>query len=109
LHEKHFFSENISSEKLDNYFRQMQDESYLAFLDMMVFNLPSPNKVNTDLLILGAQNDAIFYPAEIEATAAAYNRDCAIFPDMAHDMMLEDKWQDVADTILNWLEKKNIK
>ena len=104
-----FFSENISPEKLDKYFRQMQDESYLAFLDMMVFNLPNPNKVNTDLLILGAQNDAIFYPSEIEATAAAYDRDCAIFSDMAHDMMLEDKWQDVADTILNWLEKKNIK
>lgn len=104
-----FFSENISPEKLDKYFRQMQDESYLAFLDMMVFNLPNPNKVNTDLLVLGAQNDAIFYPSEIEATAAAYDRDCAIFSDMAHDMMLEDKWQDVADTILNWLEKKNIK
>ena len=103
-----FFSSDISSGKLDGYFSRIQDESYLAFLDMMLFNLPKPEKVETDLLILGAEDDAIFYPDEIEATAKAYKTEHIMFPQMSHDMMLEMGWEAVADRILNWLEEKGL-
>jgi alpha-beta hydrolase superfamily lysophospholipase len=101
-----FFSKDISPDKLNGYFSLMQDESYLAFLDMMLFNLPNPEKVSTELLILGAEEDAIFHPDEIEATAAAYDKKAEIFEGMAHDMMLEAGWQTVADRIMNWLDEK---
>lgn len=101
-----FFSPDISNEQLDGYFSRIQDESYLAFLDMMMFNLPNPKMVKTDLLVLGADNDTIFYRDEIQATAKAYNTESVMFPCMAHDMMLERGWQAVADRILNWLEEK---
>ncbi len=101
-----FFSMNISPDTLAEYFNLIQDESYLAFLDMMLFKLPDPEKVSTDLLILGAGNDAIFNPNEIENTAAAYNKKPEFFPGMAHDMMLEDEWQAVADRIIEWLNEK---
>ena len=39
-----FFSANMSVEKLMRYFSLMQDESYRAFLDTMVLNLPRPNE-----------------------------------------------------------------
>jgi pimeloyl-ACP methyl ester carboxylesterase len=96
-----YFAEN-------GYFRLMQDESYLAFLDMMLFNLPNPEKVSTELLILGADEDAIFHPDEIEATAAAYGKEPEIFRGMAHDMMLEIGWQAVADRIIRWLDEKGM-
>ena len=98
-----FFSEDIPSEKLNKYFNRLQDESYLAFLDMMLFKLPKPEKVSTEMLILGAEDDAIFRPDENEVTAAAYNQRPEIFKGMAHDMMLENKWQMVADRIMEWL------
>ena len=103
-----FFSPDISDEKLEAYFSRIQDESYLAFLDMMFFNLPNPEKVETDLLILGAGNDTIFYPDEIEATAKAYKTESVMFADMSHDMMLEKGWEAVADRILNWLQEKGL-
>lgn len=103
-----FFSMGISSDKLNGYFSLMQDESYIAFLDMMLFNLPNPEKVSTELLILGAENDTVFHPDEIEKTAAAYGKEPEIFKGMAHDMMLEDDWQTVADRILEWLGEKGI-
>ncbi len=34
--------------------------------------------------------------------------DQGIFPDMGHDMMLEDGWQAVADRILSWLHEKGL-
>ena len=101
-----FFSADISDDNLHAYFKRMQDESYLAFLDMMLFNLPKPERIETDLLILGANDDTIFYPEEIEATAKAYQSQPFMFPGMAHNMMLERDWQSVADRILNWLEEK---
>jgi alpha-beta hydrolase superfamily lysophospholipase len=101
-----FFSADIPDEKFEAYFDRLQDESYLAFLDMMLFNLPRPERVETDLLILGAENDTIFYPEEVEATAKAYQTQPVMFSDMAHDMMLERDWQAVADSILDWLDQK---
>jgi alpha-beta hydrolase superfamily lysophospholipase len=75
---------------------------------MMLFNLPNPERVKTDLLILGADDDTIFYPDEIEATAKAYQTRSVMFPGMAHDMMLERDWQSVADRILSWLDDKGL-
>jgi alpha-beta hydrolase superfamily lysophospholipase len=103
-----FFSMDMPAERLSRYFARMQDESYLAFLDMLMLNLPRPEKVTVPLLVLGAANDTIFYPDEIEATARAYHTRAEIFANMAHDMMLEAGWQSVAERILNWLAEQNL-
>ena len=97
-----FFSEVLPADRLDRYHQSLQDESYFAFLDML-FKRPRPEKIEVALLVLGAENDTIFDPGEIEATARAYNQAPAIFSDMAHDMMLEPGWRSVADTMLDWI------
>jgi len=103
-----FFSFDIPSDSLNEYFRLMQDDSYRAFLDIMLFNLPNPEKITTDLLVLGAEDDTIFPPDEVAMTAAAYGTKPEIFSGMAHDMMLEEGWQAVADRILHWLDQKGM-
>ncbi len=45
---------------------------------------------------------------EVEATARAYGTKAEMFPDMAHDMMLESGWQSVADRILGWLSERGL-
>jgi len=100
-----FFTESMSDELVATYHRQLQAESYLGYLDMM-FRLSKPERVKVPMLIMGAEKDAIFTPAEIAATAVAYGTEPVMMPDMGHDMMLESGWQDVADTILQWLEDK---
>jgi len=95
-----FFSENISDNKLNEYFLRMQDESYLGFWDMLILRLPSPKKVKTPMIVLGARNDTIFSVKELQSTAKAYGTKAFIFEDMAHDMMLEENWKAVADYII---------
>ena len=46
--------------------------------------------------------------AEEQATARAYGTKAEIFPDMAHDMMLEASWQQVADRMLSWLAENGL-
>jgi pimeloyl-ACP methyl ester carboxylesterase len=101
------FSEGIAPDRLDSYFQRLQSESYLAFLEAL-YLWPNTSKVQAPLLVLGAQNDNIFHRDQIEATARAYHTTATIFPNMAHDMMLEPDWHLVADHIISWLIEQRI-
>lgn len=108
LAREYFFSEGLSDGQLQGYWEQLQDESYMGFLDMLVLNLPKPQKVRTTMLVLGAERDSVFSVAEVEATARAYNTKAEIFEGMAHDMMLEPGWQSVAERIVGWLKEQRL-
>lgn len=101
-----FFSADLPDEELRAYWQLMQDESYMALLDMAALDLPTPEKVKTPLLVLGAARDNMLEPSEIEATARAYHTRFEIIPDVAHSSMLERRWQTVADRILVWLNER---
>jgi hypothetical protein len=105
LSQEAFFSENIPEEKLKAYFYQIQDDSYRTYLDMLGLNLPRTKQIENPILVLGAASDNVFTKTEVESTARAYNTKAEIFPDMAHDMMLESGWQAVADRILSWFRE----
>ena len=77
----------------------------MAFVDMVALDLPKPEKVKTPILVVGAARDNMIGPREIEATARAYNTRAEIIPDVAHNSMLEVRWQSVADRILAWLNQ----
>lgn len=102
------FSKSIAHKELRTYFGKIQDESYLAYLDMLIFALPRPKRVAAPILVLGAANDTLFAPGEVQATARAYHTTAHIFPGLAHDMMLEPGWQAVADRILAWLNERGL-
>jgi alpha-beta hydrolase superfamily lysophospholipase len=73
---------------------------------MLWLNLPRPHLVTTPLLILGAGDDICFTQREVRATAAAYDTEAEIFPNMSHDMMLDPAWLAVAERIHAWLETR---
>jgi pimeloyl-ACP methyl ester carboxylesterase len=103
-----FFSADVPDDDLRAYWQRMQDESYRALLDMVALDLPKPGKVKTPLLILGAGRDNMLRRSEIEATARAYHTRAEIIPDVAHDSMLELRWQTVAERILVWLKQRKL-
>jgi len=101
------FSAGMEKSKVERYAELCGKESFRAFLEMM-FYLPKPEKVKAPVLVLGAANDAIVRPRAIESTGRAYRATVKVFPGMAHDMMLEDGWEDVAAYIRQWLKANNI-
>jgi alpha-beta hydrolase superfamily lysophospholipase len=102
------FSDDMPDAKTDKYFSRMQDESFRAMLDMMGLSLPHPQKVNSPMLILGAENDAFVSRREYEQTGRAYGFTPEIFPEMGHDMMLDTGWRKTADRILECLDNFNL-
>lgn len=103
-----FFSDGFPEAEFARHFARVQTESYRMMFDVTVLHLPQPQKVKTPLLVLAAENDRVFTVAEQKATARAYNTEAVIFPNMAHDMMLEKDWQQVADKIISWLETRGL-
>jgi alpha-beta hydrolase superfamily lysophospholipase len=103
-----FFSANMPEEQLKTYYAHIQNESFRAYLDMLALNLPRPQKIKIPMLVLGAEKDTIFTRKEVAATARAYATQAQIFPNMAHDMMLEKDWEAVARCILEWLDSQGI-
>jgi pimeloyl-ACP methyl ester carboxylesterase len=99
-----FFSASMPDAQVNTYQQRVQDESYRAFLDMLALDLVRTKRVNrVPMLVLGAEHDAIVTQRQIHRTAAVYGAEVEIFPDMAHDMMLEPGWQAVAERIDGWL------
>jgi hypothetical protein len=98
----------MSEEKVREYHSRLQDESYRAYLDMMGLSLPRPKRAKTPLLVLGAAEDGVFSGREVEATARAYGTRAEVFPNMAHDMMLEEGWRTVAERIVGWLSEQSL-
>jgi len=101
------FSANIAPEMFDRYLARLQPESYRVGWDASVFRIPRPRKVHRGpMLVMGAEKDALITTDEVRATAAAYGTRAEIVPGMAHDMMLESGWQNVAARIAEWLREK---
>ncbi len=101
------FSAKMEEAKVERYTGLFGKESFRAFLEMM-FYLPKPKKVKSPVLVLGAANDAILSSRDIENTGRAYQGVAKIFPDMAHDMMLEDNWEEAAKYTVDWLRMRGL-
>jgi hypothetical protein len=102
------FSEHMPKKQLLKYYKKLNDESFRMFVDLLGLNLAHPKKIKTPLLILGAKKDNAITPDQVHATAKAYGVQAEIFPDMAHDMMLEKDWEAVARRILDWLNERGV-
>ena len=103
-----FFSPGMPPQEVARHFARLQPESFRMELETMLLDLPRPKKVKTPMLVLAAANDRVFSVAEERATARAYHTEAEVFPDMAHDMMLEPGWEKVAERIVGWLQERGL-
>ena len=108
LAKDYFFSDDYPDAKFLEYYAHIQTESFRMALEAAFLNLPHPRKIKTPLLVLGAENDRVFTTAEQRRTARTYKTEAILYPNMAHDMMLERGWESVANQILNWLSSRNL-
>lgn len=68
-------------------------------------NLPAPVG-DPPILIVGSQDDRVVPRSALDRTAARYGGSPLLFPGMGHELMLEDKWVEPLDAILDWLAKE---
>lgn len=104
---KYLFSASMPGERVSAYHRRLQDESYLAFLDLIAFALVRTTRVKrVPMLVIGGGHDTLVSPGEVRRTAEAYGTRAEIFPGMAHDLMLDVGWERVAERMARWLNER---
>lgn len=107
LARERFFSPSTPEQVVLDCARRLQEESPRIGRDG-VLQRPRPDRVTTEVLVLGGLDDGAVTPQEVRATARAYRTEAGFFPDMGHNMMLEPGWPAVARSIDEWLRGRGL-
>ena len=88
---------------------QLQDESFLTYLDMMFMARPAPHRAPSTpaTLVIGGDRDRLFSVDEFEATARAWSGELTVLPGVHHDLMFGDGSERVADRMIEWLDGRH--
>jgi pimeloyl-ACP methyl ester carboxylesterase len=81
-----------------------QNDSYRAFLDMLLMGIRRPRRSTIPTLVLAASHDAQFSTADQRRLAAYHRAEFTLFEGMGHDMMLDIGWEAVVKRIDAFVE-----
>jgi hypothetical protein len=101
-----FLAADADGADAERHMNRLQDESWFAYVQMLGLNLPRSGRIEAPLLVIGAGADALFPPASQHATANRHSAECAIIDGAAHDIMLDARWRQAADTLDAWLTRQ---
>ncbi|MEX0345277.1 MAG: alpha/beta hydrolase [Rhizobiaceae bacterium] len=105
---KHMFLDaDASDEDIRELATNLADESWLGFLDMLIFDLPRKHNREVPMLVVGGEKDTLFSPDSQHHTARFHDCESIIVPNAPHDLMLSKHWQVAAGHFHNWLENLN--
>ena len=100
----YLFSQSVTEGDARRHLVRMQRESARALADLAwPQHLWIGSSVGLPTMVVGAAHDAFFPEAMLEEAARFHGVAPVVFPDMAHVMMLEPGWRDVAERIRHWL------
>ncbi len=99
------FSPDIDSETLHRHWSRLGRESFRSWVQMLTTH-PAPERIRrTPILTLAGGDDRLIPESALRRTADLYGADLTFLPDTAHDIMLEQYWQQAADAMLDWLHR----
>ncbi len=68
-------------------------------------HLPSRPVGDVPVLVVGSPDDRVVPRRSLERVARHYGGAPLLFPGMGHDLMLDARWQEPIDAVLDWLDK----
>lgn len=83
---------------------RLEDESYMAFLDMLFLDLPKKLTAHPPVTVIGGEKDTLFSISSQQATARRYNADCHIINGAPHNLMVSSQWRETAERLEGWID-----
>lgn len=100
-----YFSPQVPPRILGEAARHLSPESPRALFDLSLrLHWALPQKDHRPMFVLGAEGDLICSPEDVRATAQHHNVEARILPGLAHMLMLEPQWAQVAKALDEWLQ-----
>ncbi len=97
------FSKQFPDEQLAPIAPRLQDESFLAFLQMVFLALPKAKTSPVPLMIIGGGDDYLISEKDTRQMAASYDVEPVIIKKGSHCLMLEQGWKEAAEKISEFL------
>lgn len=102
------FSHRLPPPQVAQHQALLQEESYRAYLDMLLRPIRGKAETSVPVLVLHASDDALIDAADMRALASFYDAEVDVMEDTAHDMMLGPGWEAVAHRTLRWLRENGL-
>jgi len=99
------FSRELPVANARAYAKRMGRASTRAQWQLLRGGAPERPVGDPPVLVVGSPDDRIVAPSALKQAARAYGAAPLLFPGMGHDLMLDARWREPIDAILDWLEK----
>jgi len=106
LGRRQLFGRELSVGKARDYLSRLGDPDAPRVVFQLARRHRPPRPVgNAPVLVVGSPDDKVVPRASLEWIARQYGGAPLLFPGMGHDLMLDARWSEPIDAILDWLEK----
>lgn len=105
LHRRQLFSRELPEAEARGYAGRLGRAGRRAQWQLLTGRAAEPAVGNPPVLVLGSPDDRVVPSTALTRAARRYGSAPLLFPGMGHDMMLDARWREPVDAILDWLEK----
>jgi pimeloyl-ACP methyl ester carboxylesterase len=105
LNRRQLFSRDLSEADARGYLSRLGRASRRAQWQLLTGREPEPAVGRPPMLVLGSPDDRVVPAAVLTRAAGRYASAPLLFPGMGHDLMLDARWREPIDAILDWLDK----
>ena len=106
LSRRQLFSADLPAAEAREYLLRLGRAGARAHVEL-VRHAPPPRPVGSPpTLVVGSPDDRVVPRSSLDRTARRYGAAPLLFPGMGHDLMLDAKWVEPIDAILDWLSKE---
>ncbi|GAB2940505.1 alpha/beta hydrolase [Micromonospora polyrhachis] len=106
LSRRQLFSRELPDAAARGYTGRLGRAGKRAQWQLLTHREPEPAVGNPPMLVLGSPDDRVVSAAALGRAARRYGAAPLLFPGMGHDLMLDARWREPIDAILDWLDKE---
>ena len=99
------FSRQVPTNVAQSYVARLQRVPAGAQRQLIRRQEPEAPVGDPPVLVVGSPDDRVVATSALERVARRYGGAPLLFPGMGHDLMLDARWREPIDAILDWLEK----
>ncbi|MEJ3745254.1 alpha/beta fold hydrolase [Actinomycetes bacterium KLBMP 9797] len=100
------FSREVPAAAQKGYAARLGRASARAQWQLLAHGRPEPAVGDPPVLVVGSPDDRVVPASALTRAAKRYGGAPLLFPGMGHDLMLDARWREPIDAILDWLEKE---
>jgi pimeloyl-ACP methyl ester carboxylesterase len=106
LGRRQLFSSDLPDEQASAYVSRLGAVGARAQWELLAPRRDEPPVGDPPVLVAGSPDDRIVSRKALDRAAARHGGAPLLFPGMGHDLMLDIRWQEPLDAVLDWLEKQ---